>query len=219
MDLSRYRSIQLLKELEDEELAALSEKLTERKAGKGESIVRSDAQSDTMMFIVQGSVRVSLTGDDGKEVVLTHLGQGEFFGEISMLTGEQRSADVSAIEDVRLLELKRSGFEEHANRFGGFSLALLRELALRLKGASRKIGDLALLDVYRRVAATLKSLGQEERREDKAIYVISKRPTHQELSAMVGTSREMVTRALKGLEEDGHIKVVGKRIELFSSPR
>jgi CRP/FNR family cyclic AMP-dependent transcriptional regulator len=104
------------------------------------------------------------------------------------------------------------------NENPGLSFALMKELALRLRAASAKIGDLALYDVYRRVARTLKSMAKPEIENDEEALVIDERPTHQELANMVGTSREMVTRALKGLEEDGCITVESKRIKVIKMP-
>ncbi|MCB0329641.1 MAG: Crp/Fnr family transcriptional regulator [Bdellovibrionales bacterium] len=218
MTLLKYKNIDLFAKLEEEELQALDQILTERHAAKGETIIRADDSSDSMMFLLKGKLRVSLTGSDGKEFVIMHLDQGEFVGEISLLTGEDRSADVGAIEDCTLLVLSRENFMAHTKRHTGLSQALLRELALRLRKTSLKLGELALLDVYRRVATTLRGIAVIDEAAERKVYVVDHRPTHQELSAMVGTSREMVTRALKGLEEDGHIKIEGKRIELYSLP-
>lgn len=217
-DVNKLRQIPLLAELEQDELTQLVEVIKERKAPKGSYIVYVDDESRNIMFIAQGEVKVSLVSDDGKEIVLAKLGQGDFFGEIALLTGEDRSANVIATEDCVLYVLQDDDFYRHVIKTGGLSLAMMRELAQRLASASSKIGDLALFDVYRRVARTLKSLAKEEERPDGNYLVIEKRPTHQELAAMVGTSREMVTRALKGLEEDNCIAIDGKRIEVYKLP-
>ncbi|MCB0320584.1 MAG: Crp/Fnr family transcriptional regulator [Bdellovibrionales bacterium] len=218
MNLARYKSIRLLRDLSPAELQALDKIFKEKKARKGETVIRASDASDSMMFLLSGRLRVSLTGTDGKEFVLSHLEAGEFVGEISLITGEDRSADVAAIEPSILLILSKEGFESHCREYSGLSHSLLRELALRLRKASLKLGELALLDVYRRVAATLRGLGTEIVVQGKKAFEIHPRPTHQELSSMVGTSREMVTRALKGLEEDGHIVIHGKKIQIFSLP-
>ena len=218
MSLLKYQNIPVLKELPEEELTALDATFVEQKAKKGETVIRASEESDSMMFLLSGKMRVSLSASDGKEFVISHLDRGEFIGEISLLTGEDRSADVTAIEDSTLLVISREHFLAHTSKFAGLSQSLLRELALRLRKASLKLGELALLDVYRRVATTLRGIAEESEADGRRVFVVEQRPTHQELSAMVGTSREMVTRALKGLEEDGHIKVEGKKIELYSLP-
>ncbi|MCB0333235.1 MAG: cyclic nucleotide-binding domain-containing protein [Bdellovibrionales bacterium] len=218
MNPNKLKLIPLLAELPEDELQALGEIMIERSFPKSASVLQEDEHSTNLMFILDGKARVSLASNDGKEVVLSHLSRGDFFGEISLLTGEGRSADVSTLEPCKFAILSQEAFHSHIRSYPGLLLSLSRELALRLRDASSKIGDLALLDVYRRVARTLQGLATTEEREGKKIHFIEKRPTHQELAAMAGTSREMVTRALKGLEEDGCIVIDGKCIEILSLP-
>jgi len=217
--VEELRKIPIFYELEETELAHLGATLKERRAPKGSYIVYAEAPGPSMMFIASGKVKINLMSNDGKEVVLANLDEGEFFGEIALLTGSDRSANVVALTDCRLFVLNEEDFSQHFRDFAGLALGMLRELAHRLRAATSKIGDLALYDVYRRVARTLKSIGKATPREGgKEIFIIEERPTHQELAAMVGTSREMVTRALKGLEEDHCIVVEGKRIEVHKLP-
>jgi CRP/FNR family cyclic AMP-dependent transcriptional regulator len=213
------RKIPLLTELPTEEIAELAAALKERRAPKGSFIVYAEDPGRSMMFIAEGRVKINLTSKDGKEVVLATLAEGDFFGEMAILTGSERSANVVATTECKLYVLNEEDFNRHLSRFPGLSRVMLREMALRLRAASSKIGDLALYDVYRRVARTLKSMGTPVQKDGVEIFVISERPTHQELAAMVGTSREMVTRALKGLEEDRCITISGKRIEVLKLPR
>ena len=210
--LPQLQAIPLLAGLAELELAELGAVLTSRKVKKGNFIVYADDPGPSLMFIHGGSVKISLLSDDGKEIVLSTMGPGEFFGELALLTGEDRSANVIAQEATEVFVLSEEDFNLHILKNNGLSRALLRELAFRLQAATAKIGDLALFDVYRRVARTLKSIGENRETPDGTVSFIEKRPTHQELASMVGTSREMVTRALKGLEEDGCIEMDGKSI-------
>ena len=219
ISISELREFPLLTDLDDKELEQLSQRLRSRKATKGTYIMHEDDPGANLMFVSSGKVKISLVSDEGKEVVITHFGAGEFFGEIALLTGEPRSADVVAVESSVLYVLTQEDFNNHILENTGLSRALLQELAIRLKDSSEKIGDLVLFDVYRRVARTLKNIAEEKEVDGDTIHVIAKRPTHQELAAMVGTSREMVTRALKGLEEDGCIAAEGKEIKIFRLPR
>ena len=216
---SNLKKISLLEGLDESELEQLCESLNERSFKKGAHIILAEEQGASMMFIASGKVKISISGNEGKEGVLTHLGAGEFFGEISLLTGEDRSADVIALENCQFYVLTAAEFERHMESNTGLARALLKELALRLTQTSSKLIDLMLLDVYRRVARTLKGLGREITiKEGETTTVVDKRPTHQELASLVGTSREMVTRALKDLEDEGHIRTEGKRIEVVSLP-
>ena len=218
IDPEKLREIPLLGELDEEELRALSAVIVERRVPKGSYIVYAADPGASIMFITRGSAKVSLVSTDGKEIVVANLTRGDFFGEISLLTGEDRSANVVATTDCQLFVLGEDAFREHVLNNHGLSFAMMKELALRLRAAVSKIGDLALYDVYRRVARTLKSIAKETETDGEMRLVIEKRPTHQELASMTGTSREMVTRALKGLEEDGCIVIEDKRIEVLKMP-
>ena len=214
----QLRQIPALQELSSDELASLHSVLKERRVPKGSFIVYVDDPGRSMMFLADGQAKVVLMSRDGKEIVVTYLFKGEFFGEIALLTGEDRSANVVAVTDCMLFVLEEQDFAAHISKYPGLSFAMLRVLAQRLRASSQKIGDLALYDVYRRVARTLKALSSAETVNGEERHIIKVRPTHQELSSVVGTSREMVTRALKGLEEDGYIELVGKQIIVKNVP-
>ncbi len=210
---SHLRKIHLFRELESAELARLIPVLKERHAPKGSYIVYVDDPGPSIMFILEGKVKITLVSSEGKEIVLAHLGEGDFFGEIALLTGEDRSANVVASTDCTVLILASDDFKKHILERSGLALNLMRELALRLRAASAKIGDLALYDVFERVFRQLRSLAKPDPKT--GVETIDDRPTHQEISSMVGTSREMVSRALKNMEEDETIRVSGKRIEIL----
>jgi len=214
----QLRSIPLLSSLSSEELGKLASVLRVKRAPKGSYILYVEDPGPCLMFLSKGKVKVTLVSQEGKEIVLAHLNEGEFFGEVAILTGEDRSANVVALTDCESFVISKEDFENHILNNFGLAHAMLRELAFRLRSASSKIGDLALFDVYRRVARTLQSSGKVIAKEGGKRLVIENRPTHQELASMVGTSREMVTRALKGLEEDGCIVIEGKRIEIIRMP-
>lgn len=212
---NELRKISILEGLTSEELGRIGGALQVRKVQRGSFILYAEDPGPSLMFIASGEVKITLLSDDGKEVVLALMQSGDFFGEIALLTGRNRSANVVAASDCELYVLSESEFETQLRENSGFALAMLKALAERLRAATAKIGHLALYDVYERVAKTLITLATPVEIDGKTVPVIEKRPTHQELAAMVGTSREMVTRALKGLEEDEFIRVDGKRLEIL----
>lgn len=215
-DLSKIR---IFKNLSSDEFKHLLSLLKEKSYKKNAAIVAVEEPGTSMMFLLEGSVKVNLFSKEGKEIIITSLAEGDFFGEISLLTNTPRSANVVAQTTCKILVLEEAGFNEHISKFPGLSKAMLKELAHRLRLSSKKIEDLALFDVYRRLARTLRGMGTSQKTEGgKEFFIIANRPTHQELAALSGTSREMVTRALKGLEEDGCIKIIGKRLELYKMP-
>jgi CRP-like cAMP-binding protein len=196
--------------LSDKEKTKLSEALVLKDFKQGESIFLSNHEGNEIMFVADGQVDVKRTSGSGKEVILARLGVGNFFGEIALLTGATRSADVVATEDSMILILQADAFDKILSSNPGFVRALLEDLARRVSAASTRISDLALLDVYCRVHRILCSLSVKDKNSEGKI--VKERPTHKDLAAMVGTSREMVTRALSKLEEDELIKILDKSI-------
>lgn len=215
-DLQR---ITLLHGLTKPELETLADLMERREVPRGACVVRASQPGQFLMFVLEGVFKVELTDPDGRAVTLDLLECGEMFGEISLLTGEPRSANVEALEDSTVLVLSQHNFEQYVLQHRGLTLALLRELAFRLRATTAKVGDLALLDVYRRVARVLFSLSVEQPDgQGNVVRVVAERPTHRELASLAGTTREMVTRALKELEDAGHIAMDGKHITIQSLP-
>ncbi len=214
----QLRTLPVFSELEGSELEKLGAAMVERRVPKSSYIVYEGDPGPSMMFLFEGKAKVNLVSNEGKEIVLAMYEPGDFFGEISVLTGEDRSANVVALTDCRLFALPGEEFKRHISGENGLAACMMREMALRLRASSMKIGDLVLFDVYRRVARTLKSLARPTTVNGEERLVIQDRPTHQELANIVGTSREMVTRALKGLEEDECILIDSKRIEFRKLP-
>jgi CRP/FNR family transcriptional regulator, cyclic AMP receptor protein len=210
--------IPLVKGLSKSELRELASVMTERKVEKGCYILHAEDPGPSLMFVAEGEVKIVLIGNYSKEIVLARLSQGDFFGEIAILTGEDRSANVIAMENCILFVLSREDFNKHVLTNSGLALAMLRELATRLRAASSKIGDLALFDVSCRVAKTLKSIAKVEIICGQEVSVIEKRPTQNELASMVGTSREVVSRVLKGLEDNGYLEIDKKRVIIKKMP-
>jgi CRP-like cAMP-binding protein len=211
---AELRAIPLLSELGDGELEHIASACRSQKIAKGSFIVHVDDPGPSLFFLIEGEAKATLMSEQGKEIVLAYLAQGDFFGELALLTGEDRSANVVALSDSVVVSLPAEDFHRQIRENAGFAAAILRELAVRLRSATTKIGELALYDVTQRVTKTLQSMSSAEEKDGRQIWVISKRPTHQELAAVVGTSREMITRALRALEDEGLIVNEGRRIEI-----
>lgn len=212
------RGLPLFSEVDEEKLATLAGVMEIRSVKKGKCVVKAAESGQFVMFVMSGELKVVLSSRAGKEYIVDRLGPGDFFGELSLLTGMPRSADVEASDDTTILILSQHDFEQYVLDDRMLSRALLRELALRLRETTSKAGDLALLDVYRRIARVLASLADKSGVKQDGIGVIDKLPTHRELAALAATTREMVTRALKELQDAGHIEFNGKRLLLKSLP-
>ncbi len=199
--------VPLFSELGGPELERVTAIARERTYPKNSVILFEDDPGDALYVVAQGQVKVVLIGEDGREVILSVLGQGEFFGEMALIDDEPRSAHVIAMEDSTLLVLRREDFQGILRMTPGIALALLRELSRRLRRVDEKVGSLVLLDVNGRVAQLLLDLADEEHSDR-----ITRRLTHHTIAQMIGSSRETVSRTMRELVEKGYIEVSRKEI-------
>ncbi len=184
--------------------------------GKSTIIYAGDS-CESLYYIIKGSVTVAIEDDDGKEMIVTYLNDGDFFGEMGLFDDEDsRSAWVRAKGSCEVGEISYNRFSEISPRFPQIQLALGRQMASRLRKTTRKVGDLAFLDVTGRVARTLLDLSKEP---DAMTHPdgMQIKITRQEIGRIVGCSREMVGRVLKNLEERALVSVKGKTMVVFGT--
>ena len=215
MDASFLRNVSLFESLTDEELEALAQMTITRTFSKDNVIILAEEEGDALFIIEKGQVKVSIVSEDGREVILSMLGDGAVFGELSLLDGKPRSANVIATEDTNLVMLRRQDFLQLLFKVPQIAIALLAELASRLRRTDRQIEGLALLDVTSRISETLLQLASDQGVETETGVLIQNRPTHQELANMSGTTRETVSRVLKRLETQGYINCKGRTISIM----
>ena len=201
--LALLQRIPMFASLSDVQLEQLARMALPRKAPRHATIVRAGDSTDSLFVIVSGSAKVLNRDEEGREVILTLLGAGECFGEMGLIDGSPRSADVITDEVCELLMIaKRDFLAALADNFD-LCLSIMRSLVLRLREANRKIESLALMDVYGRVAKLLLDFSVEE----NGRRVIRRKVSKQDMAKMVGASREMVSRVMKDLEGSGYIRV------------
>ena len=201
------RKVPLFSQLAPSDLERVSEISRERAYPRNSVILFEDDPGDALYVVAQGQVKVVLIGEDGREVILSVMGEGEFFGEMALVDDEPRSAHVIAMEDSTLLVLRREDFQGILKQTPGIALALLRELSRRLRRVDEKVGSLVLLDVNGRVAQLLLELADEAGSER-----ITRRLTHHTIAQMIGSSRETVSRTMRDLVEKGYIDVSRREI-------
>lgn len=209
------RQVPLFESLSEDELQALSNVTIARTFTRDSIIILAEEEGDTLFIIRHGQVKVSIVSEDGREVILSLLGPDAVFGELSLLDGKPRSANVIATEETDLIMLRRADFVQLIYRVPRIATALLAELASRLRKTDRQIEGLALLDVTSRISETLLQLAGERGVETAEGVVIQHRPTHQDLANMSGTTRETVSRVLKRLESQGYIACRGRTITIL----
>lgn len=211
--LEVLKKVPLFASLPEAELAVFAEVVRERSYPKGSVILFEDDQGDALYLVAAGQVKVVLIGEDGREVILSVLGEGTFFGEMALIDDEPRSAHVIAMEDSAVLLLRREDFQARLRTSPEVAISLLRELSRRLRRADEKIGSLVLLDVNGRVADLLLRLAAEEGGDR-----ITRRITHHVIAQMIGSSRETVSRTMRDFVERGVIQVSRKDITLLNRP-
>lgn len=179
------------------------------------SIIRQGDPAGELYYIIRGSVTVLLEDDKGHEIVLAYLNPGDFFGEIGLFNEDaSRSALVRARNACEIAQISYSKLRSLTDLYPDLIIAMTTQLARRLRNTNRKLGDLAFMDVYGRVARTLLDLCEQP---DAMTHPdgMQVRVTRQELARLVGCSREMVGKVLKDMEEQGHVAVAGKNIVLI----
>lgn len=208
--LDVLRRVPLLAALGDAELEAFAPFLRERRYPRGSMILAQGDPGDALYLIAAGQVKVVLIHEDGREVILSVLGEGAFFGEMALLDQEPRSAHVVAMTDASLLQLRREDFQARLRHGPDVAIALLRELSRRLRRADETIASLMLLDVNGRIANLLLELADEEDG-----LRISRRLTHATIGQMVGASRETVSRTMRSLVNRQILRVTRREILLL----
>ena len=181
------------------------------------TIIFAGDTSETLYYLVKGSVTVAIEDDEGKEIIVAYLNDGDFFGEMGLFDQEDpRSAWIRAKSDCEVAEISYSKFHELVQEYPELLFSVSQQMATRLRNTTRKVGDLAFLDVTGRVARTLLDLTKQP---DAMTHPdgMQIKITRQEIGRIVGCSREMVGRVLKDLEEKGLVDVKGKTMVVFGT--
>lgn len=173
-------------------------------------LVREGDPGDRFYLLRKGMAKVYLEASNGREVILAILGPGDFFGEMAMIDEEPCSANVMALEESEFVSIGKAEFQKAINTSPKMAISLLKVLCRRLREADQQIESLALKDVQARVEQALRAIAEPEGDQ----LIIPALITHRDIAAMVGASREMVTRVFRVLEASGIIRVDGRRTTL-----
>ena len=204
--METLRKIPLFSSLGDDQLVHLGSVVTSREYRPGSVILAEGDPGDTLFLLLNGSAKVTRAAGQGREVVIAFIWAGEFFGEMSILDGQARSASVVALEDSRVYVIERSDFIGLIRRDPDLSIHLLQELARRIRASDQQIQYLALNDAESRVFHTLIRVAMDIGTQDNSSdAILVKLPPRQDLADMAGTSRETVSRVLRRLESKGMI--------------
>jgi CRP-like cAMP-binding protein len=194
----------LFADLEAAELEQLGQLCRNRAVTKGNVIFYEDDPGTSCYIILSGKVKIVVNADDGREHILGVLQDGDFFGEMSLIDGQPRSASAIAVEDVQMVTIQRDQFLELLRSNPDLTLKLLVTLSARLRAADRNMESLAFLSAPGRVARLLLQLGMEHGERTPEGLTFTHNMTRQELDSLAGTSRETLTRVLM----DYHDRVI-----------
>lgn len=203
------RAIPIFRDATDQDLERLALRLIERRFPKNAIIVDEGLAGDYMYVIRSGRVKVTKASGDGREKIMNLLSAGDFFGEMSLLDDEPRSASVTTLEPTLLLALSRRDFMELLNNSSTLALCVIQELTRRLRDTDEQASSMSFQKVQERTRGLFERIAQEEGVGEH--FRITPTLTHQQIADMIGTSRETVTRAVKRLKDDGWLQQRGKR--------
>lgn len=204
------KNVPLFSTLAEDQLLLLSGVLHREQFVKNKVILHAGDKTEMLYVVLSGRIKVAIGDEQGKEVVLAILSSGEYFGEMALLDGGSRSANVSALETCELLSLSKHEFHQCLEKNFSMAMVVMRGLVKRLRDADKKITSLALMDVYGRVARLL----LEQAESINGQRTIAKKLAKKDIANMIGASREMVTRVMKDLEMRGMIEVLSDGIIL-----
>ena len=183
-------------------------------------VIETGEVSDSLFYILEGTLTVSVTDESGREMILAYLSEGEFFGELGVYDDgqQQRSASVRTRTDCVIGKMDYQRFHELAKIYPSLMKALDSQVASRLRTTTKKVLDLAFLDVTGRVASCLLDLcklPEAVEVEDGVQLKISR----QEIARIVGCSREMAGRILKDMQDMGLIHAQGMTVVLLGATK
>lgn len=211
-NLDLIRRVPLFSDLPETQAQFVAQAVQKKRFKRGEILVAQGEVGGRLFVILSGRVRVYSSNDKGREVTLTRLGAGDYFGEMSLIDGGVHSASVVADQQTDVWVLGQAAFRHCLMSSSALAEQIMRGLVSRLRQADEKIEMLALMDVYGRVVKALIEMAVED---EEGRILVRERINRQDLAKKVGASREMVSRVMKdfsdrqlvSLLEDGSLQL------------
>jgi len=202
VSLTVLRALPIFETLDDECLLPMVRVAKLRSIPRHTVVLHAGDSTDNIYFVLSGALKVQISDEEGREVILSMLGPGELFGEMGVLDDHPRSATVLAVEASEVVVIGKADFKQCLVENPDVSLFIMRNLTKRLRLADRNIESLALLDVYGRVARLLLEAAEVVDGRKVVTHKLSK----QDIAKMIGASREMVSRVMRDLSTQGLIE-------------
>ncbi|MEK6566482.1 MAG: Crp/Fnr family transcriptional regulator [Bacteroidota bacterium] len=213
-EISFLRNVPIFADLEEKDFQRIIKLGLRQKYKKGNIVVLEQESGAALFVIITGKVKVVRTDEDGREVILSMFGPGEFFGEMSLLVGLARSASVVATVKSELFMIHRRDFLQLLEEYPQVAISLLAELAMRIRKADMQIKSLSLKDAAGRVANVLLMLSDDLGVFRKGKVEIEDLPLQQDIANMAGTSRETVSRMIHHFIRNGELELKGNKVTI-----
>ena len=212
MLLDCLKNVSIFSDLSDSELEEIQSLFTLRKYPKGSMIILEEEYGDVVFIVKSGTVKITRVNDEGKEVILSLMGQYDIVGEMSVIDGESRSANVLSQEPCELYAIRSEDFLNILKNNFDVTFSLMGELALRLRKSDQYIEALSLSDAEHRIGVSILNLAEEMGVIRQGKVTIDNLPFQQDIANMSGTSRETVSRILKLFEDKNMLTKVGHKL-------
>ena len=219
IDQEVIRKAPLFTALDDAASASLLANMVSVKIAKGTILFAEGDGGDQLYVIAEGKLKLGTSSGDGRENLLSILGPGEMFGELSLFDPGPRTSTATAVTDAKLLSLGQEKLLPWLVENPKVSLQLLASLAQRLRRTNEAVGDLVFSDVPGRVAKALIDLGERfGKKTDEGLFVHHDL-TQEELAQLVGASRETVNKALADFAQRGWLRLDGRSVLILDYER
>jgi CRP/FNR family cyclic AMP-dependent transcriptional regulator len=213
------RRAPLFTALDDASAATLRESMTQVKVSKGQTLFKEGDAGDRLFVVVEGKLKLGTSSGDGRENLLSILGPGDMFGELSLFDPGPRTATATAVTDARVLALANDQVIGWVTAHPQVSLQLFKRLARRLRRTNEVLADLVFADVPGRVAKAIMDLGERfGTKKDDGLHV-NHELTQEELAQLVGASRETVNKALADFAGRGWVRLEPRAVVVLDYER
>jgi len=213
------RRAPLFSALDDAEASSLRESMVLVKVSKGNTLFKEGDDGNRLYVVLEGKLKLGITSNDGRENLLSILGPGEMFGELSLFDPGPRTATATAVTDARLLSLAHDQVIGWVSEHPKVSLQLLGRLAQRLRRSNEVLADLVFSDVPGRVAKAIMDLGERFGVKKVDGLYVNHDLTQEELAQLVGASRETVNKALADFAGRGWVRLEPRSVVVLDIER
>ncbi len=213
------KKVPLFRELHPKDLERIALVAHKRTYPREQLIMIEEETGQTLFILMNGQVKISRIGEEGKEVILAVMTSGDFFGELSLLDGQSRSANVTVMQESQMLLIHRDDFLNLLRECPSIAINLLKELASRIRKSDTQIKSLSLKNSTGKVTSTILRLATDIGTRDGIKVAIRNLPTQQDLANMSGTSRETISRMIQRLINKGYLSKSGNTLTILDYER